>query len=368
MLPLGLRVLEAVQRVVDDEMQAIGSAKCALPSLQPASLWKESGRLATMRDAMFATDDGLLLAPTHEEEVTRLVAQHVTTAGRLPLLLHQIGPKFRKEQRPRGGLLRLREFVMKDMYSFDTDLSAAQLTYSSVSAAYTAVFRRLELPVVRAKASSGDMGGSVSHEYHLLAEAGEDAVFVCGDCGHGFNQEVLGRGECCECGSRSMAKHKGIELGHTFLLGTRYAAALGARFKDHVGQMTPMQMGCYGIGVSRLVAAIAEATGDALGLRWPRSVAPYQVILTGGQSHCTLEELGCVQERLSARHPELRGRIAIDDRADLSLSWRLKDAALVGVPMAIVLGRQYAEGLVEVYTRSEGAFSQAITSLESALQ
>lgn len=297
-----------------------------------------------------------MLAPTHEEEMTRIVAQHVTSASKLPLRLYQIGPKFRREQRPKGGLLRLREFIMKDMYSFDADIDQARHTYNQVRDAYARIFKRMGIPVSAATASCGDMGGSMSHEYHLLAEAGEDTVYSCDSCGIAFNQEVMQSGPCPQC-SKSLTKSNGIELGHTFLLGTRYTKALGAMYKSPSGELIPMEMGCYGIGVSRLVAAIAESCNDEKGLVWPSSVAPYRVIITGGQSMDTesAATLEALRSQLINAFPSLAGKVAIDDRSDLSLSWRLRDAQVIGVPTTLVLGRDYAsKGLIEVHQRSTG--------------
>lgn len=300
--------------------------------------------------------EGLLLAPTHEEEVTRIVAQHVTSASKLPLRLYQIGPKFRREQRPKGGLLRLREFIMKDMYSFDANLEQARDSYNRTREAYRTIFKRLEIPVRAAVASSGDMGGSMSHEYHLLAEAGEDTIYSCDSCDLSFNHEIMQAGQCsCPQCTKPLTISNGIELGHTFLLGTRYTKALGAVFKSSSGTSVPMEMGCYGIGVSRLVAAIAEVCNDEKGLAWPASIAPYRIIMTGGQTMDTesIATMESLRNQLVIAFPELYGQIAIDDRSYLSLSWRLRDSQIIGVPFTLVLGRDYAsKGLIEVHQRS----------------
>jgi len=373
LLPLGMKVLERIQGIIDEEMQAISAFKCSLPSLQPAALWASTGRLAAMQDSMYVLADGdpagsLVLAPTHEEEVTRLVAQHVTSAGRLPLRLYQIGPKFRREQRPRAGLLRLREFIMKDMYSFDRSLEEARATYEETRQAYRQIFERIGIPVVRAAASCGDMGGSLSHEYHLLSDAGEDLVLQCNNCGSAFNEEVCSDAKCSSCGAGSLESKTGIELGHTFLLGTRYTSALGAHFKDTQGQAKAMEMGCYGIGVSRLVAAIAEICHDERGLAWPRTVAPYALTITGGQvmTQEGVNDLEDVRRRIVGFRPALRGRIALDDRMGLSLGWRLKDSALIGIPLTLVLGRDYANGLVELHSRDNA--KHQLVSVVDAMQ
>lgn len=299
-------------------------------------------------------EEQLVLAPTHEEEVTRLVAQHVSSAARLPLRLYQIGPKFRREHRPRAGLLRLREFIMKDMYSFDMSLESARDTYSATQEAYERIFKRIGVKVLAAEASCGDMGGSQSHEYHLLADAGEDNLLLCQHCSWMANEEVASTTPSCKHCGGELKKVRGLELGHTFLLGTRYTHALGANLRDENGTRVPMQMGCYGIGVSRLLAAVAEVCSTENGLSWPASIAPYHVIITAGQSPSSeaVEAVNGYALQLQKQQPALR--IAIDDRLDLSLGWRLKDAELIGVPSTLVFGRDWnADGKLELHQRGQ---------------
>lgn len=303
---------------------------------------------------MYLTEEGsYVLAPTHEEEVTRLVACHVESARQLPLLLYQHGVKFRKEKRAKGGLLRLREFIMKDMYSFDSSLENARITYEKVCDAYGRIFKEMGLNVLQVEASCGDMGGHLSHEYHLKSEVGEDHLWRCESCDRAFNAELLTTADvrnCPHCGtSNRLVSIKGIELGHAFLLGNRYSKVFGAALKNNPqGIKVPLEMGCFGIGISRLVAAIAESEHDEHGLRWPSSVAPYKIIITGGQN--LAEDLPRVEnlyEMLDQLHP---GKVLLDDRSHLGISWRLRDAHLLGIPSIVVLGKRYAtDGLAEVY-------------------
>jgi len=244
---------------------------------------------------------------------------------------------------------------MQDMYSFDLDLPSAQKTYEEVAQAYQSIFERVQLKVLKASASSGDMGGSQSHEFHLALPIGEDTIMHCSICNASFNSE------CSGCGHADAHQAlQGIELGHVFLLGTRYTKALGACIKDRDGCMAPLEMGCFGIGVSRLMAAIAEVHHDEEGLAWPASVAPFDLILTGGQSIDTGRLLK-FRAHLLTRDPSLS--IAIDDRADLSVSWRIKDARLIGAPACIVLGRQFEQtGKPEIHFRGDNGVDDKLGS------
>jgi prolyl-tRNA synthetase len=306
---------------------------------------------------MFGTDGGrLVLGPTHEEAATQLCASLLASHRDLPARLYQIGPKFRNEARVRGGLLRLREFLMQDLYAFDAGEAEARETYDVVCQTYERIFARLALPVVRVRASSGAMGGTHSHEYQLLGPAGEDRLVVCNACGFHANAELDGEpdGElaaraCRQCRSPDVRRERGLELGHCFILGTRYTAPFGAVFSDAAQQSRPMHMGCYGIGLSRLLAAVVEASHDEDGIRWPRACSPYPAVViprtAQEETHpaCTAAALGAVAHET----------LLLDDRYDRTLAARLKDFRLIGVPVALVLGRALAErGLVEVHERT----------------
>jgi prolyl-tRNA synthetase len=300
---------------------------------------------------MYLTEEkSYVMAPTHEEEVTRLVSHHVENSRQLPLLLYQHGVKFRKEKRAKGGLLRLREFIMKDLYAFDESLENAKITYGKVCDAYKRIFQEIGLDVLQVEASCGDMGGHMSHEYHLRSDVGEDALFLCVSCSRAFNRELfLGDVDVCpHCASKKFESTKGIELGHTFLLGNCYSQVFGAAIKNAQGAKIPLEMGCFGIGISRLVAAIAESEHDEYGLRWPSAVAPYKILVTGGQDMAKdLAELELLYHKLDRLHP---GKVLLDDRNHLGISWRLKDAHLLGIPSIVVMGKRHvSDGLFEVY-------------------
>ncbi|EFX06114.1 prolyl-tRNA synthetase [Grosmannia clavigera kw1407] len=356
MLPLGLRVQDKIEALVDKHMRSIGASRVALSSITSAGLWERSGRLGSVKPELFQFEDRkqakFLLAPTHEEEITELVAQSVHSYRDLPLRLYQITRKYRDEMRPRYGILRSREFIMKDLYTFDTTVEAALATYEQVRAAYAAIFAELRVPVRVARASSGDMGGDLSHEYHLAASLGEDDVASCRACGFAGNTEITHIGpdsrparsgdDCPDCGAAgSLQVERAIELGHTFYLGTRYSEPLNVRVQGDqntpaTSTITPL-MGCYGIGISRILGAVADHLADPTGLRWPRAIAPFEVavVAAGGSPLAQVAER--VYDELTA-NTETRLDALLDDRPAASLPYKLKDADLTGYPVVVIVG------------------------------
>ncbi|KAF7551714.1 hypothetical protein G7046_g7644 [Stylonectria norvegica] len=492
-LPLGLRVQDKIEKLLDKHMQSIGASRVCLPTFSSEKLWEISGRLESASSELFRFKDRnatpLLLGPTHEEEVTSLVASFLRSYKDLPIRLYQTTRKYRDERRPRAGLLRAREFLMKDLYTFDVSTEAAMGTYEEVSAAYKAFFSELKMPFLVAEASSGDMGGNLSHEYHMPHAVGEDAVFSCDSCGYAANDEVvavrplstkdikpdqeitasefqLWRGitkdkdvlvnawypkstdlssddmpnlhavksavpnldtsilnaernwgkaikqqnavvvnvvdarlapaierlwgelplmpealksadvehslcfetdsgdslnllrtadgsSCPRCDAGSLKLHRALEVGHTFHLGTRYSEPFGATVKvpaalrESVGSLNevprnteiPLQMGCHGVGVSRIMGAAAEILADEKGLNWPRAIAPYEVVIVHA------EECGPdapkIYDLLSESGNSGPGLdVAIDDRK-LTLGMKLKEAEVVGYPVVVVMGKAW---------------------------
>ena len=283
---------------------------------------------------MFRTENQeMILAPTHEEEITSLVGSLANSYRQLPLRLYQIGEKFRNEARPRGGLLRCREFVMKDLYTFDRSREEAQDTYNQVCEAYNILFGQLGLTFYKAQAGSGAIGGSCSHEYHLECESGQDTILSCSACSFVGNVEVIVNKEtstCPECASKSsLTTKKGLEIGHTFLLGNKYSNILDAKFKDQAGKEHDMEMGCYGIGVTRLLAAIVEASHDEKGIIWPPFIAPFQSYIIPLKSDSVASQNFNFESQKDA---------LFDDRPGLTFSHKFKDALLTGIPNIYVFG------------------------------
>ncbi|HPB67911.1 MAG TPA: His/Gly/Thr/Pro-type tRNA ligase C-terminal domain-containing protein, partial [Candidatus Omnitrophota bacterium] len=296
----------------------------------------------------------MCLGPTHEEVITDLAKNYVQSYRQLPLTLYQIQTKFRDELRTRFGIVRACEFIMKDAYSFDRDFAGLQQVYQKMYGAYQNVFQRCGVDVHIIAADSGAMGGDVSHEFLALAPIGEDEVALCGGCGFAGAGSILtesGRGTCPSCG-KPLTKQVAIELGHIFQLGTKYSQAQGAMFLDEDGKLKPMIMGCYGIGVSRLIAAVVEKNYDEQGIVWPREVSPYDVEilpLTGED-----EEVLALAREYADMLEQDRFDVLVDDRAE-SPGRKFHDADLIGIPYRLILGaRGLKEGVVELKERKSG--------------
>lgn len=477
LLPLGLRVQNKLESLIDKHMSSIGASKVSLSHISTEELWKQTGRYSSNSELLRINDrreSGFLLAPTHEEEITSLVANMVHSYKDLPLRLYQTGRKYRDEKRPRQGLLRAKEFMMKDLYTFDSSHETALETYEDVRQAYTNLFDELKLPYLVADADSGNMGGKLSHEYHFVSPKGEDNVWSCDSCGYVANEELVDKsapqtdldnitapeehspplvftgitmdrktavrifiarpsdmpaeaqpswdsissfvnlhavkrvypdldtgieaatlskllptiqshktlyspslghlqkttshtdasdtstakeanisltrpGDACpRCFTGALAVQKAIEVGHTFHLGTRYSDPLSALVAvPHAAQKEAIHMGCHGIGVSRLIGAIASLLADSAGLNWPRAIAPFEAIVV------TTPKVP--DEDVAGVYDELKGiDTVLDDREGKNLGWKLRDADLIGYPVVVVLGKVWKEGKVEVQCRRLG--------------
>ncbi len=509
-LPLGLRALRKVERIIREEMDRAGAQEVFLPSVQPAELWEETGRWALMGDEMLRFKDrhqrDFCYGPTHEEVITDLVRREIRSYRELPLNLYQIQTKFRDEIRPRFGLMRGREFIMKDAYSFDRDEEGAEKSYWVMFEAYKRIFERMDLDFRPVEADTGNIGGSFSHEFMVLADSGEDSIVSCTGCDYAANVEkaeihpeggettapgdgaggkplervetpgkrtieevtgflgmgpsrliktlvyrtnqgdfaVLVRGDreaneqkirrelnveglrlalpeeveeilgvpagyvgpvgislpiladlevrgmrdavvganerdhhllhfdpardlrevrfadlrnaeegdpCPRCG-RPMEKKRGIEVGHVFMLGTKYSEAMRATYLDRDGKERPIWMGCYGIGVGRTLAAAIEQNHDGDGICFPFPLAPFQVIITAlNPQDSRIREAA---ESLYAALQEAGVEVLFDDR-DERPGRKFKDADLIGIPLRVTVGpRQLEKGQVEVSLRKEG--------------
>ena len=505
-LPAGWRVIKKIENIVRKEMDRSGAQELLLTVLNPAELWKETGRWESYGNELFRLKDRngreYCLGPTHEEEITDLVRKFVHSYRQLPLLLYQIQVKFRDEKRPRFGLIRGREFIMKDAYSFDADEFSAMMSYENMKFAYDRIFKKLRLDVIMAQASVGQIGGSQSHEFIAFTDYGEAKVGYCENCGYAGNTEIISlpkpdpqeeeekpmekvhtpnvrtieelsrflnvhpskilkavlyivnakdpvmvliRGDrdidenkleavlgtenfrladdkevkdllgtekgfigifnlpegvkvlwdnslygvknmvvalnepdyhyvnanpgrdfnygefvdvaqvvegdpCPQC-KAPLKVRKGLELGHIFLLGTRYSDPMKAYFTDPEGKEKPIIMGCYGIGISRVMAAIVEQHHDEKGIKWPTPVAPFEVaILCLNPSD---QELAQVSEKLYLEAQEKGLEVIYDDREE-SAGFKFADADLVGFPYRIVVGKKIKEGKVEIQKRATG--------------
>jgi len=341
-LPLGLRVLEKIQGIIRQEMNASGSSELLLPALHPLELWQRTGRDKDLGEVMFKFQDrrgrDLSLGPTHEEIITDLIKNNLSSYRQLPLVLYQIQTKFRDEIRPRFGLIRCCEFIMKDAYSFDQDEVGLDKNYQSMYEAYKRIFSRCGLKTLITQADSGVMGGKVSHEFMVEAPLGEDVVLVCPKC----KSAIAYKEESCSCADCKieMAKVNTIEVGHIFKLGTKYSLAMQANFSDAQGQLKPLVMGCYGIGVSRLISAIIEQNNDADGILWPQEVAPFDIVILplDVTSRPLMQTANSLHQKLKAAGLD----VLMDDR-DERAGVKFKDADLIGMPISIVIGKKSIE-------------------------
>jgi prolyl-tRNA synthetase len=351
-LPLGLRCLNNLCGVIRQEMDNAGATELLLPALQPRELWLKSGRDKEMGEVMIRFTDRrgrqICLGPTHEEVITDLLSSHISSYKQLPLILYQIQAKFRDEIRPRFGLVRACEFIMKDAYSFDRDEEGLKKNYRLIFEVYNRIFTRCGLDFFSVEADPGVMGGSTSHEFMVVSQDAEDAILACPACrlARPFKE---GASEHCPQCKRELEKVNTLELGHTFKLGTKYSLSLGANFLDEKGSARPLIMGCYGIGVSRVIPAIIECNNDKNGIVWPPEIAPYQVILLALDT--TEEKIMQAACALYAKLKSAKVEVLFDDR-DERAGVKFNDADLLGIPFQIIVGRDtLKDGKVELKVR-----------------
>lgn len=353
-LPLGKKVLDKVRNVVKEELDKVGCQEVSLSFVTPASLWEESGRdeeygkeLLRFKDRK---DNDYLLSPTNEEAMVNLVRQTVKSYKQLPLNLYQINLKFRDEIRPRFGLMRGREFLMKDGYSFHASFEDMKREFDLMKKTYSNIFTRLGLNFRVVEADSGQIGGTGSKEFMILADSGEDDIIVCDSCDYAANVEVLEDSkdvDLCVCG-KALRLTKGIEAGHIFQLGTKYSEALGASFLNEQGKAQAYEMGTYGIGVSRLLAGIIEQNHDDKGCVWTKESAPFslQIIVSNVKDEDQLALGKNLYEFMLDKGVD----VLFDDRKD-RFGVKMKDYELIGVPHAVIIGKKLADGLVEFVSR-----------------
>lgn len=364
-LPLGLKVLRNVEKIIREEMNKAGALEVLMPTIQPAELWQESGRYDAYGKEMLRIKDrhdrDILYGPTHEEVVTDIFRKNVTSYKDLPKNLYQIHWKFRDEIRPRFGLMRGREFLMKDSYSFDIDEVNAKKTYNLMYETYFKIFRKMGLKPMAVRADTGAIGGDLSHEFHLLADTGESAIYYDKKFDDLKNFDVAEMQslyamademhvvEKCPIPADQLSSKRGIEVGHIFNFGLKYSKAMEASVMGPDGQKLYPNMGSYGIGASRVVAAAIEANHDANGIIWPSEIAPFQIALINVRSGDELCDKVCeeIYQKFSSRGIEV-----IYDDTKASLGQKFSIADLIGIPTQVVVGpKSAAAGKVEVKDR-----------------
>lgn len=365
-LPFGLRTLRNIERIVREEMNAIGAHELLLPILHPKNYWATTERWEGF-DALYKIKAKekreYALGATHEEIITPLAKQSVSSYKDLPLHLYQIQTKFRDETRAKSGLLRGREFLMKDLYSFHADQKDLERYYETVSKAYEKIFKRCSLKALRTEASGGTFS-QFSHEYQVATSAGEDITFFCSDCNFARNKEIIETLTNCPSCNKPLKQEKTAEVGNIFKLGTKFSNAFDMQFRDKKGQPQAVIMGCYGIGVSRLMGTIAEVHNDTKGLTWPEEVAPFAVhIITVEHAD---SDIKTQQNRTAAILEKEQKEILLDDRAGLSNGEKFAEADLLGMPWQIILGKTLKEGKVELKKRKDG--TTKVLALKAALK
>ncbi|KAK4327228.1 hypothetical protein Pmani_002284 [Petrolisthes manimaculis] len=353
LLPLGQRILKKLMMIIDEEMISVGAQRLTLPLLTSADLWKITGRWNSTGQELLSLQDRhnreYVLSPTHEEAITSLLRDVYPLSFRqLPLKLYQITSKFRDEMKPRFGLIRCREFVMKDLYTFDESEAKAIETYSEICNAYDNIFQRIGVPYIKVAGDCGNIGGSFSHEYHYQAAIGEDTLLVCHGCQEATNIQLLSdsvNAVCSKCGS-DMATITGIEVGHTFLLGTKYSEPLGGCYQNKRGKPEAAHMGCYGVGLTRVMAAVVEVLTTSDNIIWPWEIAPFKVCIIGPKEGSL--EAGVTRwvnhlAKVLSSLPGYEDDIVVDDRHRLTIGKRVLEARRTGYPYIVVVGKKAQE-------------------------
>lgn len=358
-LPLGLRVLDKVNAILREEMNAIGGQELLMSALQPKELWAKTGRWEELHEVMYqfkdTSDRDLGLAITHEEPLADVARRVISSYKDLPLYVYQFQLKFRNEPRAKSGLLRSREFLMKDLYSFDRDEESLGHSYEMLKTAYSRYFKRVGLDAKVVEASGGAFTKEFTHEFQVLTEAGEDEIVYCGACGFAQNAEIAiakAGGKCPQC-ARKLSVAKSIEVGHIYKLGTKYSDALGLVYTDEKGEKRPVVMGSYGIGPGRVIGAIVEVHHDDKGIIWPEAVAPFDIHLI----ELANDDSRGVRKAAETLYTELLSRdaeVLWDDRDDKTAGEKFADADLIGIPLRVVISeRTLAQNSAEVKRRGE---------------
>lgn len=346
-LPLGWRVMQKIANIIREEMKNINGEEVFLPTLHPKEIWQETKRWDEIDPPLFKVKDRhkklLALGPTHEEVLTDIVRRSVNSYKDLPLYIYQIQNKFRNEMRATGGLLRVREFIMKDLYSFHISKKDLQNYYEKVLKAYEKIFSRCGLKTKIVQASGGTIGGDITHEFQMICTTGEDKLLICTKCNWAVNLETQKKKlkTCPNCNAL-LKLARGIENGHIFQLGTKYAKSMKVYYTDKQGEKQLIHMGCYGIGLGRLMATIVEASHDKQGIIWPNNVAPFSAHLIG------LENADKIYQDLIKQGID----VLYDDR-DESPGVKFTDADLIGIPIRIVVSEKtLAQDSVEIKKRN----------------
>ena len=369
-LPLGLRVLKKIENIIREEINTIGGQEIAMTSLQEKELWEKTNRWSDeVVDNWFKTklknDTELGLAFTHEEPLTNIMKNYISSYRDLPKFIYQFQTKFRNEARAKSGIMRSREFLMKDLYSFDLDEKSHLEFYEKSKKAYTNIFQRVGIGhMTYLTFASGGSFSKYSHEFQTLAGVGEDTIYVDESKGIAINKEVFDDEtlQKLDLKKEDLVEKRAVEVGNIFTLGTKYSEALNLKYQTEKGDFKPVFMGSYGIGLGRLMGTIVEVLSDDKGIIWPESVAPFKVHLLALGEEEVLREADKIYENLSKNL-----EVLFDDRKEISAGEKFADADLLGIPYrAVVSARSLKEGGIELKKRAE--VKGKIISLEDLLK
>jgi len=355
LLPLGFRVFKKVENIIREEMNLIGGQELFMPTMHPKENWEKTDRWDNMDDLFrfesYYSKTEIALGPTHEEVVAPLLKKFTSSYKDLPKAVYHIQNKFRDEKRAKSGLLRTREFVMKDMYSFHTDQKDLDEYYQKAKKAYNKIFERSGLgDLTHITYASGGTFSKYSHEFQTLTKTGEDTIHVCNNCSVALNDEILADqgNKCPECGSSDLRKEKSTEVGNIFKLGTKFSKPFNLFYTDEKGKEHQVVMGCYGIGLQRLMGTIVEVFNDSNGIIWPETVAPFKVHLLN------LVDNNKIADKIYEEMIEHQIEVLYDDRAEKSAGEKFADADLIGIPYRMIVSQKtIKEDSVEIKKRSE---------------
>jgi prolyl-tRNA synthetase len=358
-LPLGWKVHQNIVSVIRDEMEKIGAQEVFLPSLHPKAIWQKTGRWENIKPPLFKVRDQhkkeFALGSTHEEIMAKIAKGRITSYKDMPIGLFQFQNKFRNEMRYTGGLLRTREFIMKDLYSFHASQKDFEEYYEKVAESYLKIFERCGLKALRVKASGEGFTKDYTDEFQAITPVGEDTVIFCDKCGFAQNKEVAEYDEgekCPKCGS-PLKKERGIEIGNIFPLGTKYSEAFDLTFRDKEDNQHPIIMASYGIGVGRLISTVVEANNDEKGIIWPEELAPFLFhIIPVEIEDKRLKETA---EKIYQDGNKFLDRLMYDDRKNVSIGEKFIESDLIGIPYRIVISKKTLEkDSVELRKRASG--------------
>ncbi len=356
-LPLGLRVIKKIEDIIRKELEKIGCSEILMPSVQPSELWQESGRWEQYGPELLRFTDrhqrDFCLGPTFEEVITDLIRKDVSSYKQLPINLFQISTKFRDEIRPRFGVMRAREFIMKDAYSFHANQESLDEAYEMYKNAYNNIFKNLMLDFTIVDADSGNIGGNESNEFHVIADTGEDDLLL-DDQLKGMNIEIAkvkyGEDDLEALIKKTNLTHKkGIEVGHIFKLGQKYSETMKAKVTTKDSKTVDMFMGCYGIGVTRIVAAAIEQLHDNKGIKWPSSITPFNTVIIEIDGHKNSNvRTYCESVYKSFIEKDIE---AIYDDRDANLGKKIKDWELIGIPNIVIIGKNESNNKTLIFKK-----------------